>query len=118
MEFEVPRRRIARPTLSIDMVQRVYFAMEEATEVCFGRKRPRPMAKEYCYNNNKPIKILFGEEKMKTREDKRMVEFEFFQNFPFWTYSKKINAFTFGAWSFLVVHIRFTPSERPKGFVN
>ena len=32
---------------------------------------------------------------MKTREDKRTVKLEFFQNCPFWTYNKKIRTFTF-----------------------
>jgi uncharacterized membrane protein YhhN len=30
----------------------------------------------------------------------------------------KVSTFTFGAWPFLLVHIRFTPSEGPKGIVN
>jgi hypothetical protein len=56
---------------------------------------------------------------MKTREGKRMVKpFFFFQNFPFWTYIKKKNIITFCAWSILLVHILFTPSEGPKGFVS
>ena len=57
---------------------------------------------------------------MKTREDKRMVklDFFFFQNFLYWTYNNKISLFTFDAWSFLLVHIWFAPSEGPKGFVN
>ena len=60
--------------------------------------------------------MLFGEEKMKTRE---LSNLNFFQNRQFKTYIKKmIRSFTFGAWSFLLVHIRFTPSERPKNFVN
>ena len=33
-------------------------------------------------------------------------------------YSKKSTHLLFGAWSFLLVHIWFTPSEGPKGFVN
>ena len=31
---------------------------------------------------------------------------------------ENINAFIFGAWSFLLVHILFEPGEGPKGFVN
>ena len=30
---------------------------------------------------------------------------------------QKISTFTFGAWSFLLVHNWFTPSEEPKGFM-
>ena len=40
------------------------------------------------------------------------------QNYLFLdTYFFKICTFTFGAWSFLLVHIWLTPSEGPKGFV-
>jgi hypothetical protein len=56
--------------------------------------------------------IFFGEKKMKRREEKRMVVLAFyFQNCPFWTCIKKINSFAFDAWSFILVHIWFTPSE-------
>jgi len=64
--------------------------------------------------------MLFGEEKMKAKEVKRVIKIYFilFLNFPFWAYIKKNSTFTFGAWSFLLVHIQFTPSEGPKSFVN
>jgi hypothetical protein len=45
---------------------------------------------------------------MKIREDNKL-EF-FFQNCPLWIYIKEISTFTFGAWSFLMVQIRFTPN--------
>jgi hypothetical protein len=54
---------------------------------------------------------------MKTREDKRMIRLDFlffFQKCPFEHIFRKINTFTFGTWSFLLIHIRFTPSEGPK----
>jgi hypothetical protein len=52
-------------------------------------------------------------------EDKRMVRLDFYFHFQkFWAYLKKISTFTFGAWSFLLVHIWFTLSVGPKGFVN
>ena len=38
----------------------------------------------------------------------------FLPKLPFWD----ISTFTFYAWSVLLVHIRFTPSEGPKGFIN
>ena len=48
-------------------------------------------------------------------EDKRMVKLEFcffLSTLPcLGIYMYKINTFTFGAWSFLLVHIQFTPSE-------
>ena len=76
------------------------------------------MAKKWCYNEF--WMKTFWEEKMKTRENKRIVKLYlfFFQNCPFWTCIEKISTFTFGAWPFLFIHIRFTPSKRPKGFVN
>jgi len=56
---------------------------------------------------------------MKRREDTRMVKFElFFLNYTLWTYIiKKSPQPLLGAWSFLFVHIRFTHSEGPKGYV-
>ena len=50
---------------------------------------------------------------MKRREDKRMVKLDFFGHI-----FKNFSTFTFGAWPFFLVHIWFTPSEGPKGFVN
>jgi hypothetical protein len=64
---------------------------------------------------------LLGEEKTKTREDEIMVKPDFFlpKNYHFGAYIKKNPAHSlFGAWSFLLVHIWFTPREEPKGFVT
>ena len=56
---------------------------------------------------------------MKTRENKRMVKLEFFsQTALFGHILRKTAHSLFGAWSFLLVHIQFTPSKGPKGFVN
>jgi hypothetical protein len=66
MEFEVPKRHNLRPTLFANMVQRVL--QWERQKRCSRRKRQGPIAKECCYN------YFFQEEKMKTREDKRMVK--------------------------------------------
>ena len=55
--------------------------------------------------------MYLGQEKLKRREAKRVITLESLSNRPFSTYLKKISTFTFGAWSFLVVHIRFTPSS-------
>ena len=64
------------------------------------------------------MSLFLGEEKMKTRYNERMVKLEFVsQNYPFWAYIKKNSTRSlFGAWSVLLVHVRFTPSEGPKGF--
>ena len=55
-------------------------------------------------------------------EDKRMVKlvfFVFFSKVPFLNiYQTKSMHSLFGAWSFLLVHIQFTPNEGPKDFVN
>ena len=56
---------------------------------------------------------------MKTRENKRMVKLELFsQTALFGHILRKTAHSLFGAWSFLLVHIQFTPSKEPKGFVN
>ena len=58
--------------------------------------------------------IVFKEEKMKTRENKRIVKLDLilFQNCPYGhiiknVYKKSSTHSLFGAWSFLLVHIRF-----------
>ena len=53
---------------------------------------------------------------MNKRENRRMIKLVFFPKKT--ALFGHINTFTFGAWSFLLVHIPFTPSEGPKGFVN
>ena len=61
---------------------------------------------------------------MKRREDKikEWSNFVFLESTLFGHIKKikklKINTFTFGAWSLLLVHIWFTPSEGSKAFVN
>ena len=52
---------------------------------------------------------------MKTKERSNLI---FFRNCLFWAYIEKINTFTSGAWSVLLIHIWVTPSEVSKGFVN
>ena len=48
-----------------------------------------------------------------------MVKLEFLSKLPFLDiYQKNSTRSFFGAWSFLFVHIHFTPSEGPEGFVN
>ena len=42
----------------------------------------------------------------------------YIKNVLFGHISKKISTFTFGAWSFFLVHIQFTPSVGPIGFVD
>ena len=59
MKFEVPKDMASRPTLSIDMVQRVL--RWERHQRCSSRKRQGSMAEKW---------------KMKTRQDKRMVKLD------------------------------------------
>ena len=63
-KFEVPKRHILRPTLSIDMVQ--WVLRWEWKKRWSGRNGQGSMVENYCYN--KIIMTFLGEEKMKTRE--------------------------------------------------
>ena len=119
MEFEVPKRHISRLALSIDMVQRVL--RWERQKRCFDRKGTEgSMAEKCCYSINLMIFFLFWggrrEDEDKTRE---WSNFLFsFQNYPFWTFKKKINTFTFGCMVIPLDHIQFTTNNGPKGFIN
>ena len=120
MKFEVHKRHILRPTLSTDMVQRVL--QWEKQKRCSSIKRQGPMAKKCCFNQIFMILFYFilEEEKMKTKEDKRMVKLCFFlvQKCLFVTHTQKSTHSLFGAWAFLLVHIWFAPSNGPKGYIN
>ena len=66
------------------------------------------------------VRIFLGGEE---DEDKRMVKLFFlffFLKTSFFGHilKTKIAQSVFGAWSFLLVHICFTPNKGPKGFVN
>jgi hypothetical protein len=104
-----------RPTLSTNMVQ--WVLRWERQKRCSRRKKQGPMAKKWCYNT------FFGKENIKTREYKRIQEngqtwLIVFKTSLFSTYQKKSTHSLFGAWSFLLIHICFTPSEGPKNFIN
>ena len=49
MEFEVPKRHVSKPTLSIDMIQKVL--RWERQNKYFGRTRQGLMVKKYYYND-------------------------------------------------------------------
>jgi hypothetical protein len=80
------------------------------------------MVEKCSYDKN--LMNVLGKEKMKTREDTILFKVgfsSFFSKLPFWginLYKKIAYNLLFGAWLLLSVHIRFTPSEGPKGFVN
>jgi hypothetical protein len=102
IEFEVSKRHILGLKWSIDMVQRV-FRWERPKKKCYARKRQEPTVEKYCYNNI--LMNFLGRERKQRRQEKG-------QTCPFWAYiwKKSIHSL-FGAWSFLLVHIWFTPSE-------
>ena len=61
--------------------------MGEIKRGALVEKGKGPMAEKHCYND-----LFKKKEKMKTREDKRMVKLDFlflFQNYSFWTYIGK-----------------------------
>ena len=101
-----------------DMVQRVL--QWERQKRCFSRKKQEPMAKK-CYHNKILMEFFRGRED----EDKRQQEngqiwfilFYFFKITFLGRVLKQPTHSLLGAWSFLLVHIWFTPSEEPKGFV-
>ena len=121
MEFEVPNIHILRLTLSIDVVQRVLWWERQKRR--FGRKGKGLWPRKCWYNDFLMIFLFEKWRQEKTREWSNMfflsIYYLSFQNYPFWTcIKKKISTFVFGAWSFMLVHIQFTPSEGPKDFIN
>ena len=116
MKFEVPKRHILMPTLSTNMVQRVLQWVRQKGGGS-SRKRQGPMVENWCYHN---FLMIFSLRKRRRRQenDKSLIFFSL-KTSLFEHIVKKTNTFTFGAWSlFFLAHIRFTPSERPKGFIN
>ena len=68
-----------------------------------------------CYNKKNLLNFVWEKED----EDKRVVKPELFSKLPFSDmYQKKPARSLFGAWSFPLVHIQFTPSEEPKEFIK
>ena len=91
------------------------FVVGETKEVIWQKK--------HCYNDFLKIDIFFEEDKRKTREDKRMVKRELLFTLKTTTFfGHMLETSTpsiYDVWSsFLLVHIRFTPCEGPKGFVE
>jgi hypothetical protein len=69
------------------------------------------MAKN-CYYNKLIMNFFGGRED----EDKIMVKRDFFSKLPIFGHileGKNSTHSLFGPWSFLLIHIRFTPSEGP-----
>ena len=125
MKFEVPKRHILRPYI-IRWHGPTCFAMGKAKRGALvdqtktkQKKNKGPWQRNdiidfHCFNE------MFCEKKIiwrqvKTRE---WSNFIFLKTALFGHILKKTKTFTLGAWSFLSIHILFTPCERPKGFVN
>ena len=101
MEFEVPKRHILGPTLSIDMIQHVL--RWERQKRCSNRKKQELMTDKYCY-----IKLLIifpGKKEMKTRQDKTREWSDFIislnHNYLFWPCINKIIS-TFIFWCMVI----------------
>ena len=73
------------------------------------------MTEKCCYNKILMKFLLRSEEKWNGQTWCFLFSFQYC---PFWAYIKKKAHPLFGAWSFLLICIRFTPSEGPKGFIN
>ena len=108
-----PKRQILRPTLSTNKVQRIL--QWERQKRCYGRKRQGPMhmTENYC-RNEFLMKFLRG----KRRQKRVKLDFFFIKIALFGHILEKIAHSLFCAWSFLLIHSQFTPSEGPKGSVT
>ena len=69
---------------------------------------------EKFYTIIKYFNIFWGEEKMKTKEwlDLIIANFHSWMDIHIWIQAHSL----FGAWSFLLVHMQFTPRLTPHGF--
>ena len=117
MGFGVSKRHILRHALSTNMLQ--WVLRWERQKRCSSRKRQRPMIEKWCYN-----KILMRFFVEREDEDKRRQKNGQTcipppsQTALSGHVLKKSTHLFFGAWLFLLVHIWFTPSAGPKGFIN
>ena len=116
-----PKRPIFRPTLSTIMVQWVLqWERQKRSSRC---KCQRTMVEECRFDilnlfflPNVSIVTIF---RKKEEEGEKFKHEDNSQTTIFGHISKKLaHPFFFGAWSFLLVHIWFTPSQGPKGFKN
>ena len=110
MEFWGPQT-----ILSTNMVH--WVPWWERQKRCSSTHRQGPMAK-----NVVPIKFLWifllGKRIWRQEKTREWSNLNVIKAGLLDIYLKKSPHSLFGAWSFLLVHIRFTPSEGAKGFVN
>ena len=92
----------------------------ERQKRCSSRKRQGPMVQKSCRNDF--LWILFlGYRRGRQEKTRKWLILIFFSTFPndiFQAYTKKSTHSFSSELSFLLVHIRCTPSEELKGFVN
>ena len=105
-----------------NIFEELHFAVQrvlwwERRRRCYGTKW------QGCWHRNVDIIILYwifflGGGKQRWRRENGQTSI-FFLNIVLFGYKLKNSTHSLlGAWSFLVVHVWFTPSEGPKGFVN
>ena len=118
-----PIRHVLRPTKFIDMVQ--WVLRWEGQKRCSGSKWQGLMVGKCCINKFWMICFFGGrecEDKRRQTDDRNcyvFCSFFLFKLLFMGIFKKKISTHSlFGAWSFLLIHIGFTPCEGPKGFVN
>ena len=105
-----PKDMFLRPTLSINMVQ--WVLRWERQKRRSSRKKVGKLCYNWIWNEH-----FLGKRKWrqhKTREWPNLIFFFlFFPKMPFVEF-KKAAHWLYSAWSFLLVHIWFTPSEGPR----
>ena len=113
VEFEVPKDIL----WGLNYMIQHGFAMGEAKRFS-NRKMEEPMARKWCYNIYIEWNVCWGGNQDKRRQWNRDTLFYLIlKSIGFGHLLKWINTLTFEAWSYLLVHIRFTPSRRAKDFV-
>ena len=118
MEFKLPKRHYSRHTLSTDMVHPIFW--RETQNGCSSRKRQRPEAQKNCYNNF-IMTIFQGGEGKRRRSQQQTIEwwnFIFLKITLFGHILSKSTHSRFAAWSFLLIHMKFTPNEKPQKLHN
>ena len=112
MEFEVPQRHTFKAYI-IHWHGLTGFAVGRQMR-CYGRKKVGAHGR-----NDVMINFWWDVLWWRDDEEKRMLKFDFLsQRCLFGTYTKQSTHSLLGAWSFLWIHIQFTPIEGPKGSVN
>ena len=120
MELEIPQiPSILKPTLSTIMVQRVLqWEWQRRGSLPTNIRGPWQRNVIYKYVCVCVSKHFHSYKERREEEEEKVKHEEESPNCPFLYIFLKTNTSIFGAWSLLLVHVRFTPSQRPKGFFN